>query len=114
VKTVRLDPDRRDRAVLVSNEIERLLSEGKRITVTVSEEREFLSPRQAADRLGFSRQHVVRLIAAGELAAEKLPGSSYWLVPIGSILEFEERREAARARTDAWSRSLDDLSAPLE
>lgn len=114
MKTVRLDPDRRDRAVLVSNEIERLLSEGKRITVTVSEEREFLSPRQAADRLGFSRQHVVRLIAAGELAAEKLPGSSYWLVPIGSILEFEERREAARARTDAWSRSLDDLRAPLE
>jgi excisionase family DNA binding protein len=114
VKTVRLDPDGRDRAALVSEEIERLLGEGKRITVTVAEEREFLSPRQAADRLGFSRQHVVRLIAARELAAEKLPGSSYWRIPIGSILEFEERRESARARADAWSRSLDDLAAPLE
>src|ERR1035438_4144276 len=109
---VRLDPEGRDRAVLVSEEIERLLREGKRITVTVAEEHEFLSPRQVADRLGFSRQHVVRLIAAGELAAEKLPGSSYWRVPIGSVLEFEERREAAPAPGHPGAPSLPQVPGP--
>lgn len=34
-----------------------------------------LSPRQAAERLGFSPQHVRRLVAAGELEAEHLPNS---------------------------------------
>ncbi|WP_249011248.1 hypothetical protein [Conexibacter sp. DBS9H8] len=77
MKTVRLDPDGRDRAAPVSDEIERLLGDGKRITVTVAEERGFLSPRQAAGGLGFSRQHVVRLIVAGELAAERLASSSF-------------------------------------
>jgi excisionase family DNA binding protein len=114
VKTVRLDPSGRERAALVSEEIDRLLDAGKRITVTVAEEQELFSPREAADRLGFSRQHVVRLIAAGDLDAEKLPGSSYWRIPAGSILALEERREQARRNADAWSRSLDELGAPLE
>lgn len=109
-----LHPDDRDRAVAVSEEIERLLSAGKRIAVTVAEEQELLSPQEAADRLGFSRQHVVRLIHAGELAADKLPGSSYWQIPVGSVLAFEERREAARRRSDELARSLDELGAPLE
>jgi excisionase family DNA binding protein len=82
--------------------------------VTVAEEQESLSPREAADRLGFSRQHVVRLIQAGELAADKLPGSSYWQIPLSGVLAFEERREAARRRSDELSRSLDALGAPLE
>jgi excisionase family DNA binding protein len=114
MKTVHLDPDGRGRAAEVSAEIDRLLGEGKRVAVTVAEEQELLSPQEAADRLGFSRQHVVRLIQAGELAADKLPGSSYWQIPLGSVLAFEERREAARRRSDELSRSLDELGAPLE
>lgn len=114
MKTVHLHPDGREQAASISREIERLLDEGKRITVTVAEDEELLSPQQSADRLGFSRQHVVRLIQAGELAADKLPGSSYWQIPAGSILAFEERRDAARRRADELSRSLDELGAPLE
>jgi excisionase family DNA binding protein len=57
----------------VIEEIDRLLGEGKHIAVTVAEEQELLSPQHAADRLGFSRQHIVRLINAGELEAHKLP-----------------------------------------
>lgn len=114
MKTVRLTPDARERAAVVSEEIERLLGEGKRVAVTVAEERELLSPREAAERLGFSRQHVVRLIRAGELEAERLPGSSYWQIPLGSVLAFEARREDARRRSDELSRSLDELGAPLE
>jgi excisionase family DNA binding protein len=114
MKIVHLDPDGRDRAALVSEEIDRLLDEGKRIAVTVAEEHEALSPQHAADRLGFSRQHVMRLIAAGELEAQKLPGSSYWKIPLGSVVDFEERREQAARRADELSRSLDELGAPLE
>jgi excisionase family DNA binding protein len=114
MKIVRLDPDVRERAALVSEEIERLLSEGKRVAVTVAEEQELVSPQEAAERLGFSRQHVVRLIAAGEIEGHKMPGSSYWQIPLGSLLAFEERRERARRDADAFSRSLDELGAPLE
>lgn len=114
MKTVHLNPDGREQAAAISEEIERLLNEGKRVTVTVSEDQELLSPQEVADRLGFSRQHVVRLIQAGELPADKLPGSSYWQIPVGSVLAFEERREAARQHADDLTRSLDDLGAPLE
>lgn len=114
MKTVHLDPDARERAAEVSAEIDRLLGEGKRVAVTVAEDQEKISPQEAAERLGFSRQHVVRLIGAGELPAEKLPGSSYWQIPLGSVLAFEERRAAVRKRAEELSRSLDELGAPLE
>jgi excisionase family DNA binding protein len=114
MKTVHLDPDARERASLVVDEIERLLGEGKHIAVTVAEEQELLSPQQTADRLGFSRQHVVRLINAGELDARKLPGSSYWKIPLATVLAFEERSQRASQMADQFSRSLDALGAPLE
>jgi excisionase family DNA binding protein len=114
VKTVHLDPDVRDRVSLVVEEIERLLDEGKCVAVTIAEEQELLSPQQAADRLGFSRQQVVRLINAGELEARKLPGSSYWQIPLAAVLAFEERSQRADEMADEFSRSLDALSAPLE
>ena len=114
MKTLHLDPAARDRAALVTDEIDRLLGEGKRIAVTVAEEQELLSPQQAADRLGFSRQHVVRLIGYGELQAQKLSGSIYWKIPLASLLAFEERRDRARELTDAWSRDLDAMGAPPE
>jgi excisionase family DNA binding protein len=114
MKTLHLNPAARDQAALVTDEIDRLLGEGKRIAVTVAEEKEMLSPRQAADRLGFSRQHVVRLIGYGELQAQKLPGSSYWKIPLASLLAFEEHRARARDLTAEWSRDLDSLGAPLE
>jgi len=114
MKTVHLDPAARERASLVVEEIERLLGEGKRIAVTVAEEQELLSPQQAAERLGFSRQHVVRLINAGELEARKLPGSSYWQIPLAAVLAFEERSARAGQIADEFSRSLDAQAAPLE
>jgi excisionase family DNA binding protein len=114
MKVVHLDPGERDRAALVAEEIERLLGDGKRVAVTVAEEDEMLSPQQAADRLGFSRQHVVRLIDAGEFDAQRMPGSSYWQIPVASVLAFEQRREQARQESDEFARCLDELGAPLE
>lgn len=114
MKTLHLDPAAGDQAALVTGEIDRLLGEGKRVAVTVAEEQESLSPQQAADRLGFSRQHVVRLIGYGELQAQKLPGSSYWKIPLASLLAFEQERERGRELADTWSRELDALGAPPE
>lgn len=114
MKTLHLDPATADQTVLVTQEIDRLLSQGKRLAVTVAEEQEFLSPQQAAERLGFSRQHVVRLIGYGELPAEKLEGSSYWKIPLESVLAFEERRAESDRMTAGWSRELDAMGAPLE
>lgn len=114
MKTLHLDPHACDHAAVVTEEIDRLLGEGKRIAVIVAEEQEFLSPQQAADRLGVSRQHVVRLIGYEQLPAEKLPGSSYWKIPLASVLAFEERRAESDRGAAEWSRDFDAMGAPLE
>lgn len=91
-----------------------MLADGKSITVTLADEQELLSPQQAADRLGFSRQHVVRLIGYGDLQGQKLPGSTHWKIPLSSVLVFEERRAEHERLTTDWSRELDALGAPAE
>lgn len=114
MKTLHLDPTTGDQAALVTEEVDKLLREGKRVAVTVAEEQELLSPQQAAERLGFSRQHVMRLIDYGELEARQLPGSSYWKIPLASVLACEERRDRGRELAAEWSRDLDAMGAPPE
>jgi excisionase family DNA binding protein len=114
MKTMHVDPKAGEPMAPVAAEVERLLAEGKSVTVTVAEERELLSPQQVAARLGFSRQHVVRLINAGEIEAKRMAGSSYWQIPLSAVLVFEERMAEAHRSMSKWSRSLDELGAPLE
>lgn len=114
MRTLHLDPNNQDQAALVTEEIERLLAQGRHLAVTVAEEDELLSPQQVATRLGFSRQHVVRLIGYGKLQAQKLPGSDYWKIPLSSVLAFEERRAEHDRITAEWSRDLDAMGAPAE
>lgn len=90
------------------------MREGQQVAVTVAEEQELLSPQQVARRLGFSRQHVRRLIDYGRLEACKLPGSSYWKIPLSSVLALEERRAESDRRTAEWSRDLDAMGAPAD
>lgn len=78
------------------------------------EEQEWISPQQAAVRLGFSHEHVLGLVDAGSIEAERMPGSSYWQIPLSAVLAFEERRAEADRSVAEWSRSLDELGAPLE
>lgn len=114
MRTLHLDPDNQDQAALVAEEIEHRLEQGKHLAVTVAEEDELLSPQQVATRLGFSRQHVVRLIGCGKLQAQKLPSSHYWKIPLSSVLAVEEHRERHRELTAQWSRDLDAMGAPAE
>lgn len=96
VKTLHLDPTAGDNVASVTEEVDKLLREGKQVAVTVAEEQELLSPQQAGQRLGISCQHVRRLIDYGELEARQLPGSSYWKIPLSSVLACEERRDRGR------------------
>jgi excisionase family DNA binding protein len=114
MRTLHLDPASRDQAALVTEEIDRMLVEGKHIAVTIAEERELLSPQQAAGRLGFSRQHVMRLIGYGDLQAQQIPGSTHWKIPLSSVLAFEAERERGDQIADDWSRELEALGAPAE
>jgi excisionase family DNA binding protein len=117
MKTIHIDPaegDAKQKLSAVQDAIEALLDAGKTIAVTVVDEDATLSPQEAADRLGFSRQHVRRLIETGELEGGQLPGSTHWKIPMRAVLDFERRRSEAEDRADAFSRSLDELGAPAE
>ena len=113
--TIHLDPSSaQDVSESLLETIRGFLRAGKSIAVTVVEEDASLSPQQAGLLLGFSRQHVVRLIEAGELEGERMPNSLYWKVPRRAIEEFGRKREAAEERAATLSRDLDRLGAPLE
>lgn len=117
MKTIHIDPaeaDARRKVSAVQEAIEDLLDADKTIAVTVVDENTMLSPQAAADRLGFSRQHVRRLIEAGELGASQLPRSKHWKISMRAVLAFEQRRSDAEERADEFSRSLDELGAPAE
>ncbi len=85
------------------------LAEGRTLSVTIARSDELLSPEQVAQRLGFSRQHVRRLIEAGKLDAEQLPNSRYWKIPLASVLAFEEQRERGRQTVDKWAADMHRL-----
>ncbi len=117
MKTIHIDPaegDAKQKFSAVQEAIEDLLDADKTIAVTVVDENAMLSPQAAADRLGFSRQHVRRLIEAGELEASQLPNSTHWKIPMRAVLTFEQHRSEAEERADEFSRSLDELGAPAE
>lgn len=104
----------RGQLVELTASIEAMLADGKALAITVAEEGEMLSPNAVAERLGFSRQHVRRLVDAGELVGEQLPNSRYWRIPVSSISAFEERRDRVAREADAFSAELEELGAPAE
>lgn len=69
-----------------------LLAKGR--PVAVLPEEEMLSTQEAADFLNVSRQYLVRLIDAGELAAVKV--GSHRRLRVADVKEFEAARDAKR------------------
>lgn len=78
-------------------------SQGHGVTVLATEVR--LSPAEAGELLGLSRPFVVRLLDAGEIPSEHLPGSKHRVVRLVDVLKFqalrERRREGRRRIADA-------------
>jgi excisionase family DNA binding protein len=71
------------------------LSAGRAVTVLASEVR--LTPAEVGELLGLSRPFVARLLDAGEMPSEFLPGSRHRVVRLADVLEFQVRRERRRA-----------------
>jgi excisionase family DNA binding protein len=81
-----------------------------------TEDQEWISPQQAAVRLGFSHEHVLRLIEAGEIEAERMPGARGRQIPLSAVLAFEERRPrpivrrpSGLARWTSWAHHWSDV-----
>jgi excisionase family DNA binding protein len=58
---------------------------------------EEVSPAEAAQLLGISRQFVDRLVDAGQLPARRLPGSRHRRLRVADVIAFEKRRNERRA-----------------
>ncbi len=98
----------------VLGDLQQMLDEGRDVRIMLVAAGELLSPREAGEVLGFSRQHVRRLIDAGELEGTQLPGSEHWRISAASVETLLARRARAAAQADTHARELDALGAPLE
>jgi hypothetical protein len=101
MRTIHVEPGRRDAIAAVLLEIEQLLADGKDVAVSVAEEGEWLAPMDVAQRLGCSRQQVEWLIRTEELEAYLLGDGHGWQVSLDSLLALEARRESSLRRIDA-------------
>lgn len=78
------------------------------------ERQETLSVSETAQRLGYTREHVLDLVRIGALASQGPEAGSSAQIPRSSVVAFEQSRERAREHADAHSRGLDEAGAPLE
>ena len=70
-----------------------------------------VTPREAGELLGVSRQFVDKLIADGRPPAQLKPGSSHRVVRVVDVLELEESRRAGTDRIGATIDTLVDAGA---
>ncbi len=90
------------------------LAAGKRVSVWVADDESEITPREAAEMLGVSRQFVMRLISDGDLASRRLPGSSHRRVPVEAVVGLMRSREAAHTRLDEATQALDAAGVDYE
>ena len=67
---------------------------------------EELTPTQAADLMGVTRQYVDRLCEDGVLPFRRLPGSRHRRIRVQDILDVAAEREQHRAGADAIRAAL--------
>ena len=70
-----------------------------------------LSPTEAGQLLGLSRQYVDRLVDLGDLPARRLPGSSHRRIRTQDVVTFQERRSARRQQISDAINDLIDAGA---
>ncbi len=86
------------------------LSEGHAVTVLASTAR--LTPAEVGRLLGLSRPFVARLLDAGEIGSERLPGSRHRTVRLADVLEFQARRERRRAGRRRVAEAIESADLP--
>lgn len=86
------------------------LSMGHAVTVLASNVR--LTPAEVGELLGLSRPFVVRLLDAGEIPSEHLPGSRHRLVRLADVLDFQARRERRRTGRRRIAAAVESADLP--
>lgn len=76
--------------------------------VTMLRSDEVLTPNEAAEVLGLSRQYLTRLLDDGEIASDTLPSSAHRRLLLADVLAFQAERERRRAGVDAFRRGVEE------
>lgn len=76
------------------------------LSVSIVGDAEVMSPQQAADFLGMSRQHMTRLLDAGALPFTRKPGSTHRVISSRAVVEFAGRREEGKRRADTFAERM--------
>lgn len=76
--------------------------------VTMLRSDEVLTPNEAAEVLGVSRQYLSRLLDDGVIASETLPSSTHRRLLLTDILAFQAERERRQAGVEAFRRAVED------
>ena len=82
------------------------VSEGESFLVVRRDEE--VTPAQAAELLGVTRQFVDRLLDDGQLAFRRLPGSRHRRIRVRDVIELREERDAMRAARELAASVLGD------
>lgn len=82
------------------------VAEGERIVVLRTEEE--VTPSQAAQMLGVTRQYIDRLCEDGILPYRRLPGSRHRRLRVQDVLDAATERERRHAGHEALRDALDD------
>lgn len=84
------------------------LAAGHNITMLRSDE--VLTPNEAAEVLGVSRQYLTRLLDDGVIPSETLPGSMHRRLLLADVLGFQAERERRREGVAAFRRAVADAA----
>ncbi|MCU1498002.1 MAG: DNA-binding protein [Acidimicrobiales bacterium] len=70
-----------------------------------------VSPAEAGELLGLSRQYVDRLIDDGQLTARHLPGSRHRRLRVADVLAFQRRRHDRQSKISSAVNAVVDAGA---
>ncbi|MCL2464193.1 MAG: excisionase family DNA-binding protein [Micrococcales bacterium] len=82
------------------------VAQGKRVVVLRAEQE--VTPAGAAEIIGVTRQFVDRLLAEGELAFHRLPGSTHRRIKLSDVLALAVERQREQAGHTAILDALAD------
>ncbi|MGO9247359.1 MAG: helix-turn-helix domain-containing protein [Solirubrobacteraceae bacterium] len=109
-KTLHFDSttQREDILAGVKRALEEMDLEDGPVSVSIVGESETMSPQQAADFLGISRQHMTRLLDAGMLPFTRKPGSRHRMIPSRAVVELAGKRKEGKRRWDEFAATMND------
>lgn len=76
--------------------------------VVVSKLGDLLTPQEAAEMMGVSRQYVDKLIQAGRIHAQLKPASTHRVIRTSDVVAFTRKREEGSARVGSTVNELID------